>query len=215
MSVMVTENDPVLHGFDPDLDALIARVGPCRLQGASGLTPYEALLQAIVGQQLHGRAAEAILGRVKALTGDVMPTPSQLLACPEPLLRGAGLSGAKLVAMRGVAQAWLDGIVPDLEEAATLEDEALIARLVPLRGIGRWTVQMMLMFTLGRPDVMPIDDYGVRAGWRRLKGLDALPTPAVLGRATVGFAPWRSALAWYLWRAAEEGRGAGTALTGG
>ncbi|WP_256887698.1 DNA-3-methyladenine glycosylase family protein [Acidomonas methanolica] len=203
-----------LAGLDPDLDALMARVGPCGLGEGNGMTPYQALVRAIIGQQLHGKAAAAILARVQALAEGAVPVPERMLELSDEALRGCGVSAAKLLAMRGVARAALDGVVPDPAEAAALSDEDLIVRLTTLRGIGRWTVQMLLIFTLARRDVMPVDDFGVRAGWRRLKGLDALPSPKRLAQATEGFAPHRSALAWYLWRAAEEGRTDATALTG-
>ncbi|CAI9120217.1 DNA-3-methyladenine glycosylase family protein [Brytella acorum] len=201
-------------GIDPDIADVIKRIGPCRLRGQDGATPYQALLRAITGQQLHGRAAEAILGRFKALSDGDFPPPEVLLSYPDPTLRACGLSAAKILAMRGVAQARLDGIVPGREEAARLTDEELIARLITLRGVGRWTVQMILMFTLGRPDVMPIDDFGVRAGWKTVKKLHVPPTPKTLAAATERFAPHRSALAWYLWRVAGEGRNWANPLTG-
>nr|WP_122038814.1 DNA-3-methyladenine glycosylase [Asaia bogorensis] len=192
----------------------MARIGPCRLRGADGKTPYQALIRAIIGQQLHGRAAEAILGRVCALSGGDMPEPGFLLSLPEETLRGCGLSAAKLIALRGIAQASLDGIVPGKDEAAVLDDETLIDRLITLRGVGRWTVEMLLIFTLGRQDVLPVDDFAVRAGWQKLRKLEAPPKPAQLRAEGARFAPWRSALAWYLWRLSEEGKTVQNALTG-
>jgi DNA-3-methyladenine glycosylase II len=200
--------DDLRTAFAPDADvwAAIERIGPCRLRGDDGLEPYEALLRAIAGQQLHGRAARAIFGRLCALTEDRIPGPAELLAHDEQTLRGCGLSGAKIVAMRGVAEARLDGRVPSRAEADELDDETIVRKLVTLRGVGRWTVEMLLMFTLGRPDVMPVDDFGVREGWRRIKGYDAPVRPKALGLETAMFSPWRSALAWYCWRASEEGK---------
>ncbi|WP_370458729.1 DNA-3-methyladenine glycosylase [Asaia sp. As-1742] len=209
--------DPALYaclGQDPALAEVMARIGPCRLRGADGKTPYQALIRAIIGQQLHGRAAEAILGRVCALSGGDMPEPGFLLSLPEETLRGCGLSAAKLVALRGLAQASLDGIVPGKDEAAVLDDETLIDRLITLRGVGRWTVEMLLIFTLGRQDVLPVDDFAVRAGWQKLRKLEAPPKPAQLRAEGARFAPWRSALAWYLWRLSEEGKTVQNALTG-
>lgn len=210
-------DDPVLYaclGKDPALRSAIERIGPCRLRGADGKTPYQALIRAIIGQQLHGRAAEAILGRVCALSGGDMPEPEALLALPEETLRGCGLSAAKFVALRGLAQARLEGIVPGVDEARLLDDEALIARLTSLRGVGRWTVEMLLIFTLGRSDVLPVDDFAIRAGWQKLYGFDTPPRPAALRTAGEKFSPWRSALAWYLWRLSEEGKTVRNALTG-
>lgn len=209
--------DPDLYtclGQDPALAAAIDRIGPCRLRGSDGKTPYQALFRAIIGQQLHGRAAEAILGRVCALTDGAMPEPEALLAQNDEVLRACGLSASKLLALRGLAEARLTGVVPGLEEAALLSDEALIARLITLRGIGRWTVEMLLIFTLNRRDVLPVDDFGVRAGWQKLHGLAEPPKPAALRREGERFSPHRSALAWYLWRASEEGKTIKNPLTG-
>ncbi|WP_407646359.1 DNA-3-methyladenine glycosylase family protein [Gluconobacter vitians] len=200
-----------LLGADPDLAAVIARIGPCTLHGDNGQEPYDALLRAIAGQQLHGAAARKIFGRL-CLLGEQEnmdgppPSPARLLSLSEESLRACGLSGSKLLAMRGVAQARLDDVVPTRSEAAGMTDEDLIARLVTLRGIGRWTVEMLLMFTLNRPDVMPVDDFGVREGWRRIKGLELPPKPKALKEETARFSPYRSTLAWYCWRVAEEGK---------
>lgn len=194
-----------LAAADPEMAALIGRVGRCGLKVDRAREPYEALIRAIAHQQLHDRAAEAILGRMLALhAGEGFLPPATLLALPDAALRGAGLSGAKLAAMRGVAQATLDGIVPSRRLAARLDDATLVERLTSLRGIGRWTVEMLLMFSLGRRDIMPVDDLGVREGWRRLKELDRQLAPKAMAQATAHFAPFRSAAAWYLWRAAEE-----------
>lgn len=200
-----------LLGSDPDLAAAMARIGPCTLRGDDGQEPYDALLRAVAGQQLHGAAARKIFGRLCALgeQGTVdspPPSPGKLLELSEESLRACGLSGNKLLAMRGVAQARLDGTVPSRADARSMTDEELIMRLVTLRGIGRWTVEMLLMFTLNRPDVMPVDDFGVREGWRRLRGLKLPPKPKVLKEETARFSPYRSTLAWYCWRMAEEGK---------
>ncbi|OUI81763.1 DNA-3-methyladenine glycosylase [Gluconobacter sp. DsW_056] len=200
-----------LLGSDPGLAAAIARIGPCTLRGDDGQEPYDALLRAIAGQQLHGAAARKIFGRL-CLLGEqgtvdgAPPSPGRLLELSEESLRACGLSGNKLLAMRGVAQARLDGTVPSRADARTMTDEELIVRLVTLRGIGRWTVEMLLMFTLNRPDVMPVDDFGVREGWRRLRGLELPPKPKALKEETARFSPYRSTLAWYCWRMAEEGK---------
>ena len=194
-----------LAAADSDLAALIARVGPCRLQLHPQREPYEALVRAIAHQQLHGRAAEAILGRFTALyPGRAFPQPAQLLATEETLLRSVGFSMAKIATIRGIAAATLDGVVPGLREAKRLPDAALIQRLVTLRGVGRWTVEMLLIFTLGRTDVLPVDDFGVREGWKRIKGLAAQPKPRELAQIGAAWSPWRSVAAWYLWRAAEK-----------
>ncbi|GBR67921.1 DNA-3-methyladenine glycosylase family protein [Gluconobacter kanchanaburiensis] len=198
-------------GADPDLAAVIARIGPCTLRGDDGQEPYDALLRAIAGQQLHGAAARRIFGRL-CLLGEQEdpdgppPSPGRLLELSEETLRACGLSGNKLLAMRGVAQARLDGKIPSRSEAQSMTDEDLIAQLVTLRGVGRWSVEMLLMFTLNRPDIMPVDDFGVREGWRRIRRLELAPRPKVLKEETARFSPYRSTLAWYCWRVAEEGK---------
>ena len=156
-------------------------------------------------QQLHGKAAEAILGRVYALFPDhPHPPPDLLLAHDETALRGCGLSAAKLAAIRDIAAKTVIGTVPDHAGAAALDDEALIKALTSLRGVGRWTVEMLLIFTLGRPDILPVDDFGVREGYRLLKKLDVQPKPKALAEIGKAWSPYRSAAAWYLWRAAEQ-----------
>ena len=199
---------------DGDLAALIRRVGRCGLKADRAREPFESLIRAIAHQQLHGRAAEAILGRLVALGDAPFPTPEALLALSDEALRGCGFSGSKSAAMRAVCAARVAGIVPTRAQAARMPDDVLIERLVSLRGIGRWTVEMLLIFSLGRKDVMPIDDFGVREGYRLIKRLDKQPTPKALGEIARAWSPHRSVAAWYLWRAADEGKlvakGAGT-----
>ena len=194
-----------LRAADPDLASLIGRIGPCRLRVDRAREPYESLVRAVAHQQLHGRAAEAILGRMIALHA-AFPTPAQLLEMDLTALRVCGFSGSKVAAMHGVAEAALSSLVPTRAKAARMTDAALIERLVALRGIGRWTVEMLLIFSLGRPDIMPVDDFGVREGYRLLRGLDRQPKPRELAEATAPWSPYRSAAAWYLWRAADEAR---------
>lgn len=209
-----------LAAADPAWATLIARVGPCTLQLKPKREPYEALVRAIAYQQIHGRAAEAILGRFLALygggvdaspadgelAGSRFPVPEQVLGTDPDVLRGCGFSGSKVATIIGIADGARSGLVPTAAEAATLSDEALIERLTTLRGVGRWTVEMLLMFTLGRPDVLPVGDFGVREGWRLLKGLDEQPKPRVLAELGQAWSPYRSTAAWYLWRAADLGR---------
>ena len=176
--------DAEVHLSEQDsyLASLIARVGPSRLP-MSRREPYEALVRAIAHQQLHGRAAERILERLLALhPGEMFPTPERLLALSEETLRACGFSGSKAAAIRAICEQTARGTVPSAEEAALLTDEALIERLVSIRGVGRWTVEMLLIFTLGRPDVLPVDDFGVREGWKQIKRLDAQPRPRELAR---------------------------------
>ena len=171
--------------------------------------PFEALVRAIAFQQIHGRAAQAILGRFLELyPGTAFPAPDSILATESVLMRGVGFSGAKIAAIRAIADAAARGLVPSRAEAAVIDDETLIQRMVPIRGVGRWTVEMMLMNTLGRPDILPVDDFGVREGWRVLKGLRRQPAPRELAKAGLALSPFRSIASWYLWRAADEARDA-------
>lgn len=196
-----------LRSVDPAMGGLIARVGPCRLTPERGREPYEALVRAIAYQQLHGRAAQAILGRFVALyAGTDFPSPTQILATEAATLRGCGFSAAKIAAIRAIAEAAAGGLIPPRRTAGRLDDETLIERLTSIRGVGRWTVEMLLIFTLGRRDVLPADDFGVREGYRRLHGLEMQPKPRELAAFGAIWAPFRSTAAWYLWRAAEEGK---------
>ena len=186
-----------LRGCDPDLAALVDRIGPCRLRVDRAREPFESLVRAIAHQQLHGRAAEAILGRMldALAAGKGFPTAAALLAADPARLRACGFSMGKIAAIRAVAEAAAGGIVPSRRQAARLSDAALIERLTSLRGIGRWTVEMLLIFSLGRPDIMPVDDFAVREGYRRIKRLDAQPRPRALGDLTSHWSPCRSAAA--------------------
>jgi DNA-3-methyladenine glycosylase II len=187
--------------------ALIRRVGPPRLGVQRRRSPYEALMRAIAHQQLHGRAAQAILARFEALyPADEFPAPDLVLASTDETLRACGFSGSKIAAMRAICAATLDGTVPSRRGSARLSDEELIERLVSIRGVGRWTVEMLLIFTLGRPDVLPVDDFGVRDGYRFLYGLEVQPKPKALAEIGLAWAPHRSIAAWYLWRASDEGK---------
>ncbi|MDA8052014.1 MAG: DNA-3-methyladenine glycosylase 2 family protein [Rhodospirillales bacterium] len=194
-----------LRRADPVLGRLIRRLGPCGLRPERGRSPYAALLRAVAHQQLNGRAAEAIFARFLALhPGRGFPEPAVVLAYEGAHLSACGLSAAKIAAIRAISEAALAGIVPTRRAAARLSDEALIERLTALRGIGRWTVEMLLIFTLGRPDVLPVDDFGVREGYRLLHGLDAQPKPRQLAEIGAAWAPYRSTAAWYLWERANE-----------
>jgi DNA-3-methyladenine glycosylase II len=192
---------------DERFAALIEQVGPPRMGIQRQRSPYEALIRAIAHQQLHGRAAETILGRFLALyPGDGFPPPELVTATADPVLRGCGFSGGKVAAIRDICVKTLDGTVPTRRQAYRLNDEALIERLTCIRGVGRWTVEMLLIFTLGRPDVLPVDDFGVREGYRVLCGLPTQPTPKALGAIGMAWAPHRSLATWYLYRAAERAR---------
>ena len=209
----MTQGPGVRHfDTDPAFAALIQRIGPPKLTVERQRSPYEALVRAIAHQQLHGRAAEAILRRFSALfPGDRFPPPDAVLATAETALRGCGFSGGKIAAIRDICAKALDGTVPTRRESHRLSDEALIERLTAIRGVGRWTVEMLLIFTLGRPDVLPVDDFGVREGYRVLHGLDAQPKPKALAQIGLAWAPYRSLATWYLYRAADEARRQGQA----
>jgi DNA-3-methyladenine glycosylase II len=192
---------------DARFAALIARVGRPRLDIQRHRSPYEALIRAIPHQQLHGRAAEAILARFSALfPAGNFPEPDAVMATAETALRGCGFSAGKIAAIRDICAKTLDGTVPTRRQSLRLTDEALIERLTAIRGVGRWTVEMLLIFTLGRPDVLPVDDFGVREGYRVLFELDVQPKPKQLGEIGLVWSPHRSLATWYLYRAAEEAR---------
>ncbi len=194
-------------GQEPRFSALIGRVGPPRLGVQRQRSPYEALVRAIAHQQLHGKAAEAILARFVALYPDgLFPAPEAVLATPEDALRGCGFSASKIAGIRDICARTIDGTVPTRRASTRLDDEALIQRLTTIRGVGRWTVEMLLIFTLGRPDILPVDDFGVREGYRLLYGLDAQPKPRALAEIGLAWAPYRSFATWYLYRATEEAR---------
>jgi DNA-3-methyladenine glycosylase II len=164
--------------------------------------PYRALVRSVVYQQLSGKAAATIHGRVLALFPDKdHPEPEDLLKAKDEALRGAGLSRQKTAALKDVAQKRIDGIIPPARALSKLPNEEIIERLTAARGVGRWTVEMYLIFTLGRPDVLPIDDLGVRKGAEKLYRREF--TPKTLGAYGERWAPWRSAAAWHLWRVAD------------
>ncbi|SDA14082.1 DNA-3-methyladenine glycosylase II [Pseudomonas sp. NFPP10] len=190
-----------LAALDADWAALIAAVGPCLHQPRPEREPYQALVRAVAYQQLHARAGDAILGRLRALfPGQDFPTPGQLADASLESLRGCGFSSRKVATLQGIAQATLDGRVPDAASARGLDDEQLIERLIQLPGIGRWTVEMLLIYSLEREDILPVDDFGVREGYRRLKDLEKQPSPRQLRQIGQAWSPWRTTAAWYLWR---------------
>ncbi len=184
----------------------VKSAGPCPLC-PDPREPYEALIRAIASQQVHANAARAMLGRLCALCPTApFPTPRQLLALGPEQFRACGFSAAKATAILGIAEAASTGIVPSRAAADAFDDETLIARLTSLRGIGRWTVEMLLIFTLHRPDVLPVDDFGVREGYRLLTGEPAQIKPRALAEIGRAWAPVRSTAAWYLWRVADAGK---------
>lgn len=196
----------------PRMRAWIHRVGACGLEVHAGRTPFHSLVSAVAHQQLHAKAAGSILARFQKLfPGGRFPGPRTLATVSDDELRGVGFSRSKVAAIRDLAAQTIAGVVPGPKEIRTLSDEEIIGRLVQVRGVGKWTVEMLLIFTLDRPDVWPVDDFGVRAGWRNLYGMGDLPKPKELLELGERFRPHRSVAAWYLWRAAEQGAAAGLA----
>lgn len=192
-----------LSAADPKLAALIAQCGPCTMQIPHDFSIFYSLARSIVYQQLAGAAAAAIMGRVEALFSKGRMTPKNLLALDDATLRAAGLSQNKLAALRDLAAKSLDGTVPTKRVLARMTDEEIIERISQVRGIGRWTVEMLLIFRLGRPNVLPVDDYGVRKGMQRLYKLRELPKKDAMHRRARKWEPWRSVASWYMWRCAE------------
>ena len=203
-----------LSRADAVLGGLIRAVGPCELTRQADGHPFQTLARAIAHQQLNGTAANTILKRlVDSCGGGRFPTPEQVLAASTGSLRAAGFSFAKVASLRDLAEKTLAGVVPDAATLGELGDEEIITRLTQVRGIGRWTVEMLLIFTLGRPDVLPVDDFGIRDGYRLLYGLDEQPKPKVLAELGLAWSPFRSVAAWYLWRASDEGKRAKVATS--
>ena len=199
-----------LSRADAVLGGLIRVVGPCKLDPPEDCHPFQVLAQAIAHQQLNGTAANTILKRLIDSCGQgTFPTPHQVLQASVESLRAAGFSFAKVAALKDLAAKTLAGVVPDGAALVQLSDEQIIARLTQVRGIGRWTVEMLLMFQLRRPDVLPVDDFGVRAGFRAAYGLARMPRPKALALWGERWKPFRTTAAWYLWRALELKR-AGT-----
>jgi DNA-3-methyladenine glycosylase II len=170
-------------------------------------SPFEMLVRAVAHQQLNGRAAETILGRMIGLfPGRRFPRPEDLLAVSPRALRRTGFSRAKAAALRDIAAKTIAGVVPPTRAIARLDDDVIVERLTQVRGVGRWTVEMLLMFRFGRPDVLPVDDFGVRAGFRAAYRRRVMPTPRQLLAHAERWRPHRTTAAWYLWRAAEAAR---------
>ena len=205
-----------LSRVDRKLARIIAKSAACALQPEATRNLFESLMEAIIYQQLNGKVAATITARVKALfpenTHSVrtrhglvagFPTPEQVLAATPELLRSAGLSQAKMLAIRDLAAKALDGTVPTVREAHKMSDDELVERLIQVRGIGRWTVEMLLIFRLGRPDVLAVDDYGIRKGFAKIHRLPELPKPKALLAYGERWRPHRSVASWYMWRAAE------------
>jgi DNA-3-methyladenine glycosylase II len=193
-----------LRRADETLAGWMERIGPFRMKLAGSQSPFSALAESIVYQQLTGRAAATIHSRVVQLFRPRrFPLPEEVLAATDDVLRGAGLSRAKVAALRDLAAKTLDGTVPPMRVLRRLSDEEIVERLTQVRGIGRWTVEMLLVFRLGRPDVLPATDYGVRKGAARAYAMRELPSPKELLALGEKWRPFRSVASWYLWRVCE------------
>jgi DNA-3-methyladenine glycosylase II len=201
---MTEETLEYLRGADKVLGRLIRKVGPCTIRPPRRRNLFESLVRSVVYQQLNGIAAGTILGRVRALyPRHRFPRPENILATPDEKLRAAGLSRAKVAAIKDLAEKTLQGIVPSSKAIISLTDLEIIERLTVVRGIGPWTVQMLLIFHLGRPDVWPVTDYGVRKGFAQSYGLADLPSPKELIELGEKWRPHRTIAAWYFWRALD------------
>ena len=189
-----------LSALDDDWAELITTVGACTFETRPEREPYQALVRAVAYQQLHARAGDAIIKRFLAIYDDAFPTPNQLLATEFDALRACGFSGRKIETIKGIAEGAISGLVPCRLDADAMPDEELIKRLITLKGIGRWTVEMLLIFTLERLDVLPADDFGVVQGYKRLKHLESAPNRKQMTEIGKAWSPYRTIASWYLWR---------------
>lgn len=195
-----------LHAKDRVLSRLITRVGPLRLQTEASHPPFQSLTESILHQQVTGKAAAAILARFRAAFGTrgAFPEPARVVLASDDELRAVGVSRSKAAALRDLASRTLDGTVPSGDALHAMEDAEIIERLIKVRGIGVWTAHMLLMFRLGRPDVLPVGDYGVRKGFAKTFRTKAeLPTPTEITKRAERWRPYRTVASWYLWRALE------------
>ncbi|HEX8789619.1 MAG TPA: methylated-DNA--[protein]-cysteine S-methyltransferase [Polyangiaceae bacterium] len=195
-----------LSSADERLARLVAQVGPPRIRKERTKSTFEALAESIVYQQLAGAAAATIYGRLSALFPLGRLAPEHLLGLKDGALRGAGISRPKMLALRDLAQKTLDGTVPAIEKLHGMSDDVIVERLSQVRGIGRWTVEMLLIFRLGRPDVLPVADFGVRHGFKVAYGRRSMPSPKDLARWGERWRPHRTAASWYMWRAVDLAR---------
>jgi DNA-3-methyladenine glycosylase II len=196
-----------LQKSDPVMKRLIKEIGPLDFEARTKRSPFESLVEAVAHQQLHGKAAQTILKRFVCLfPGEKFPKPEQIAEIPDDVLRGCGFSRAKVLAIQDIAAKSLDGVIPSSRQIVKLSDEEIISRLTEVRGVGRWTVEMLLIFQLGRPDVLPVDDFGVRNGFQVAYGLTDHPTKKQLAQHGECWQPHRSTAALYLWRAADKSK---------
>lgn len=189
-----------LSKLDKDWANLVATVGVCTIEFKPEQEPYETLVRAVAYQQLHGKAGDAIIKRFVQVFDGTFPTPNQLLATDFDILRACGFSGRKIDTIKGIAEGALSGLVPTRNIADAMPDEVLIERLAQLKGIGRWTVEMLLIFSLQRMDILPADDLGVVEGYKRLKKLALAPKRQQITEIAQAWSPHRTIASWYLWR---------------
>jgi len=186
---------------------LIREHGPCTIAPEKGLSPFKSLVTAVANQQLHNAAAATILRRFCELfPGKRFPSPAALASVTDDAIRACGFSRAKVAAIRDIAAKALDGTIPSSQKIVTLTDDEIIERLTKVRGVGRWTVEMMLIFKLGRPNVLPVDDFGVRTGYRVAYQLTEMPKPKELLAYGEPWRPHATTAAWYLWQAANTAK---------
>ena len=198
-----------LAAADPVMARLIQEIGPCKLDHEPWRPPFQSLVQAVAHQQLNGTAANTILTRFKKLfPGRKFPRPEDLASVSDEQIRACGFSYNKIKAIRDITEKTIAGIVPTSKEIVKLPDEEIIERLTEVRGVGRWTVEMLLIFQMGRPDVLPVDDFGVRNGFRIAYKKRAMPKPKDLLKFGKRWRPYATTAAWYLWRAADWERDA-------
>ncbi len=196
-----------LSAVDPVMKRIIAEVGACQLEPETKRAPFQSLLQAVAHQQLNGTAANTILTRfIKLFPKRKFPKPEDLVTVTDEQIRACGFSFAKIAAIRDIAAKTLDGTIPSSRQIAKLSDAEIIERLTAARGVGRWTVEMLLIFQLGREDVLPVDDFGVRNGFRIAYKKREMPKPKALLKFGERWRPHGTTAAWYLWRAADAAK---------
>jgi DNA-3-methyladenine glycosylase II len=192
---------------DPVMARIVREIGPFALEPEQSRPPFHSLVHAVAHQQLNGTAASTILKRFIALfPGRKFPRPEDLATVSDDQIRKAGFSRAKILSIRDIAEKTLAGVVPTSRRIVAMKDDEIVERLTEVRGVGRWTVEMLLIFKLGRPDVLPADDFGVRNGFRLGYGLKEMPRVKELLAHGECWRPYRTAAAWYLWRVADRAR---------
>jgi len=189
-----------LRNIDDDWAQVIDAIGPCTHEPKAAREPYEALIRAVAYQQLTAKAGDAIIARLCAAAGGAFPTPNDLLLIDDETFRACGFSRTKTATVQDIARGATSGLVPGGRQAKHMADEDLIECLTSIKGIGRWTVEMLLMYSLERADILPADDFGVRDGYRRLKRLSDKPKPRELRDLSSAWSPYRTVASWYLWR---------------